>query len=52
MNLDPLTKSFPSWNPNKYMDYIFYTDYFKVKEVKVKDMRISDHLPVIADIEI
>ncbi len=48
----PFKKTFPTWKPIKNMDYIFYSNHFKLKKVKVEDVRISDHLPVIADFEI
>lgn len=34
------------------IDYIFVSDDFKVKSLKVPEITVSDHLPVIAEVEI
>lgn len=44
-------KTFPSWNPEKHIDYIFINS-GKVKSAFAPAWRLSDHLPVCADVEI
>ena len=51
MKMAPIQKTFPTWNPTKHMDYILHSKHFKVRGVKAKDERISDHLPIIAELE-
>lgn len=44
------TKTFPSWKPRRRIDYIFYSKDFEVVNYHViDDMKISDHLPIIAE---
>jgi endonuclease/exonuclease/phosphatase family metal-dependent hydrolase len=44
------TKTFPSWKPKRRIDYIFYSVHFEVISYDViNDMKISDHLPIIAE---
>lgn len=42
--------TFPSDRPVKKIDYIFLSRGFKVLEVRVPDMIVSDHLPILADV--
>lgn len=45
------TKTFPSWKPSRRIDYIFYSKEFEVlKQTVITDMKISDHLPVVAEL--
>jgi len=44
------TNTFPSWKPKRRIDYIFYSPDFEVVESYVEDkIRVSDHLPVVAE---
>jgi endonuclease/exonuclease/phosphatase family metal-dependent hydrolase len=44
------TNTFPSWKPKRRIDYIFYSPDFEVVESYVEDkLKVSDHLPVIAE---
>jgi len=44
--------TFPSWNPKKHIDHIFISSNIKVKNVEVIDYKLSDHLPIVAEIEL
>lgn len=47
------TKTFPSWKPRRTIDYIFYSEDFEVLNYHVIDqLKISDHLPIIAEFKI
>jgi|GEM_PF-834987 len=47
------TNTFPSWKPKRRIDYIFYSPDFEVVESYVEDkLRVSDHLPVIAEFKL
>lgn len=44
------TKTFPSWKPKRRIDYIFYsTDFDVVGYFVIDEMKISDHLPILAE---
>ncbi len=45
-------KTFPSVSPYARIDYIFYSPEWRVHEVNVIDSLASDHLPVIAHLEL
>lgn len=45
--------TFPSWKPTKYLDYLFFSQDFRVAESHTfNGMRFSDHLPFIAAVEL
>ncbi len=43
--------TFPSQKPRERLDYIFFSDHFKVIESRVIESHVSDHLPVVAELE-
>jgi len=43
-------KTYPSWNPAIKLDHIFVSPEFEVDNVYVPDVRISDHLPLVAEV--
>jgi len=45
-------KTYPSWNPKKTIDYLFFTNHFKLKKLIKYNKKLSDHLPVIAELEL
>ena len=44
--------TFPADSPSHRIDYIFVSDHFEVKEVRVVDTLASDHLPVVAKLRL
>lgn len=42
--------TFPAAGPTKRIDYILYSDHFKITGVYVSDTRKSDHRPVVGDL--
>jgi endonuclease/exonuclease/phosphatase family metal-dependent hydrolase len=42
-------KTFPSWNPQRRLDYIFSNG--KIKKYHILPWKLSDHLPILAEIE-
>lgn len=42
-------KTFPSWNPQLSLDYIFFSKDFKLTYCNIIEKRLSDHLMVIAE---
>ena len=44
--------TYPSWKPEKEIDLILKTPGIKIKKFEVLDVHLSDHLPLIADIDI
>ncbi|MBR6939302.1 MAG: endonuclease/exonuclease/phosphatase family protein [Clostridia bacterium] len=44
--------TFPSDKPRVKIDYIFVSKDIRVKSVSVPEMIVSDHRPVIADVEL
>lgn len=53
LNLEILTssktKSYPAWKPKKDLDHVLVSEKFKNFKVKVKDIRLSDHLPLVIE---
>ncbi|HYD03059.1 MAG TPA: endonuclease/exonuclease/phosphatase family protein [Alphaproteobacteria bacterium] len=46
-------KTFPSWNPKRRIDYIFHSPDFEVVNSKVlEELKVSDHLPLIAELKL
>jgi len=45
-------KTFPSWKPDRQLDYIFVNKNVHVKSTNIAPCQLSDHLPIWADIEI
>jgi len=46
-------KTYPSWNPNKSLDYILLSEEFDVKRsYSLKSIKVSDHLPLIVEISL
>lgn len=41
--------TYPAEEPERRIDYILYSDHFRVKKVYVADTGASDHRPVVAD---
>jgi endonuclease/exonuclease/phosphatase family metal-dependent hydrolase len=47
------TNTFPSWKPKRRIDYIFHSPEFEVVESYVLDsLKVSDHLPVVAEFKL
>ncbi len=44
--------TFPSWEPKQQLDYILHSPQLKLKHFYVPDVKLSDHLPLIADFEL
>ena len=44
-------KTYPSWNPKMEFDYVLLSKNIKVKSFNVCENNLSDHLPVIVEIE-
>ncbi len=44
--------TFPSWMPRHQLDYILHSPSIKLRDFYIPHIRLSDHLPVIADFEI
>ncbi len=53
---DKYLKTYPSYNEDGYpdckIDYIYVSDHFKTLSLKTVDTKASDHLPLIAEVEI
>jgi endonuclease/exonuclease/phosphatase family metal-dependent hydrolase len=46
-------QTFPSWAPKKRLDYIFYSPELEiVNSYVLEEMKISDHLPIVAEFRI
>jgi endonuclease/exonuclease/phosphatase family metal-dependent hydrolase len=46
-------QTFPSWAPKKRLDYVFYSPEFEVVNSYVlEELKISDHLPIVAEFKI
>jgi len=45
-------RTFPSWRPQRQLDYILATGDLTVKHLRTIPFICSDHLPVIAEIDI
>lgn len=46
------TRTFPSWRPNRLLDYVLLSPGLKIIEAKVLESAFSDHLPVSVEIEV
>ena len=44
--------TFPSWNPKYQLDFILCSKGIIVKDLRVPDVKLSDHLPVVLDFEV
>ncbi|MBK8283430.1 MAG: endonuclease/exonuclease/phosphatase family protein [Ahniella sp.] len=44
--------TFPSWNPVRCIDLVLTTRTVKVKHVEVLAVAVSDHLPVVVEVEV
>lgn len=44
--------SFPSYEPNRKIDYIFVTPDIKILNFEIPNKPLSDHLPVTAEVEV
>jgi len=50
MKIAPTSATYPSWNTSRTLDYIM-TRGFRIGETKAhKEIRLSDHVPITADI--
>lgn len=45
-------KTYPSWKPQKCFDYIFISNELKLKRAYAPDIKVSDHLPVVAEVKV
>jgi endonuclease/exonuclease/phosphatase family metal-dependent hydrolase len=46
-------KTFPSWKPNRRIDYIYYSPEFElVNGYALEDLKASDHLPIVAEFKL
>jgi endonuclease/exonuclease/phosphatase family metal-dependent hydrolase len=53
MAMDPAgSGTYPSWRPQWYLDHILVSRSLRLVEASVLDLRLSDHLPVAATIEL
>lgn len=44
-------RTFPSWNPKKRLDYLFFSEHFDIVSSYAFDrFRFSDHLPFVAEV--
>jgi endonuclease/exonuclease/phosphatase family metal-dependent hydrolase len=48
----PLGATFPSWRPTKGLDHFFVSEEVRVTEAFVPDIRLSDHRPIVMDMEL
>lgn len=44
--------TFPSWKPNRYLDYIFFSEEFRIKHSEIDPTKVSDHLLFWTEVEI
>ncbi len=44
--------TFPSWRPQRHIDHILVSPSLVVREVRVIDLPLSDHLPIAMEIEL
>ena len=44
--------TFPSWRPERRFDHILITDSLRLRESRVLDYPLSDHLPIAVEIEL
>ncbi|MBW2977753.1 endonuclease/exonuclease/phosphatase family protein [Candidatus Woesearchaeota archaeon] len=43
-------KTYPAWNPRLKLDHIFVSPEFEVDDVYVPFVKVSDHLPLVAEV--
>ncbi|UCC92786.1 MAG: endonuclease/exonuclease/phosphatase family protein, partial [Thermoplasmata archaeon] len=48
----PTGGTYPSWRPTKALDHIFVSQDVKVVSSSVPDVKLSDHLPVMMDLDV
>ena len=46
------TRTYPSWNPKRELDFIFHTPGIRVTHFEIPRVAYSDHLPLVCDFEI
>jgi len=44
--------SYPSHNPKRHLDFILHSPSIRVKDFRMPDCRLSDHLPLVLDFEV
>lgn len=44
--------TFPSWNPKRHLDFIFYSPGIRVDRCWMPDTQLSDHLPIVCDFSV
>lgn len=49
---DGAEPTFPSWGPDRAIDWVLVSEAGSLKQIEVYDSDLSDHLPVVADIDI
>ncbi|MBT7902514.1 hypothetical protein HN587_01530 [Candidatus Woesearchaeota archaeon] len=47
-----LRKTFPTWSPNRRLDYILTSQKIKVKDYRVLDFHFSDHRPLFIEFDV
>jgi endonuclease/exonuclease/phosphatase family metal-dependent hydrolase len=45
-------KTYPSWKPQMCLDYIFLSKEFKLKRAYAPSIKVSDHLPLVAEVNL
>ncbi len=45
-------KTYPSWKPQMCLDYIFLTKELKLTRAYVPPIKVSDHLPLVAEVKL
>ncbi|RME55179.1 hypothetical protein D6777_01345 [Candidatus Woesearchaeota archaeon] len=45
-------KTFPSWNPQKHLDYVLVSPSIKIKDYKILKYNFSDHLPIYINFDV
>lgn len=44
--------TYPSWNPNRVLDFVCYTPNIKLRAFTVPKVFLSDHLPLVCDFDL
>lgn len=44
--------TYPSNNPHRHLDFILYSEGVKIRDFRVPQVRLSDHLPLVLDFDI
>jgi endonuclease/exonuclease/phosphatase family metal-dependent hydrolase len=52
LRLVPLGETFPSWKPKKGLDHFLVSPDILVNTASVLDIGLSDHLPIMMDLDI